>query len=106
MHRYPQYNVLHTKIWKSALTVFALVALITLAWELYEFFLDYFDMFVIHTNASYFDTLAQPSLIDTMGDATFELLGALVGLVLLRVFDARSLRYPDLHSTDKDTVKR
>lgn len=91
MRRYPRFDILHNKFWKSILVLLALITFISTVWEIYEFALDHFDILSLHTNGSYIDTLAQPGLSDTIGDFFFELLGAIIGTFLLRVFAPQTL---------------
>jgi len=79
--RFPDYSVLNSKRWKNVLILIALVALIAVLWELSECAYDFFRGNVL--NLSLFDLkthvnlLAQPNNLDTMGDFTSGLIGAI-----------------------------
>ena len=72
---------------KSALAIVATVALIAVLWEIGECAHDAFRLDILHEplrNAfTHIDLLDQPTNLDTMGDLTFSIVGACIGLLSL-----------------------
>ncbi len=91
--KFPRWNILHEdSIWKDIVVLIAAVALLAVGWELWEFSVDHFRMDILHENIAYPNHMAQPSNSDTMGDFTFGLTGALIGALLVKSLDPRSIR--------------
>jgi hypothetical protein len=67
---------------KTIVTLVAYVALVAVLWEMYECGWDQYRVVVLHETLFSFklhiDALAQSSNLDTMGDISFSLLGALI----------------------------
>ena len=82
--KFPQYSVLGEKRWKNILILIALVVLISVFWEFLECAHDYFRLEVLHQPLLnlklHINYLDQPTNLDTMGDLTFGLVGAVVAL--------------------------
>lgn len=80
---------LRSSLWKNALILIALVALLSIGWEILEYNHDH-----ILRSYAWFRAMAfvhpmfqaQPSLSDTMGDLTVTLIGGLLTTPLLRLF--------------------
>lgn len=87
--KYPQYSLLHTKLWKSVLTLIALVALVSVTWEFIECAHDYFRIDILHQTLFNFrlhiNHLDQPTNLDTMGDLAFSLFGSIVALFFTKL---------------------
>ncbi|MBU6142183.1 hypothetical protein KGO95_03675 [Patescibacteria group bacterium] len=66
--------------WKDILILIALVALLSVFWELFECIHDLFRADILHQSLLdlrlHINQLDQPSNLDTMGDLSFALLGA------------------------------
>ncbi len=88
-------DFLKNTFWRDVITLTAFVALFGLGWEMIEFFRDNVLMhikFFHNIRLLLPDSVAQPSNSDTMGDLTFDLLGGLVGALVLRLVDSRIWR--------------
>jgi hypothetical protein len=83
--RYPAYSILPDEPWKAALVIVAAVALVSVAWEILEFAHDAIRLDLFHEPLRnvrfHINLLDQPSNTDTMGDLSFNLLGAIVGVL-------------------------
>ncbi len=86
-HYYPEAAAFSHKKWMQALVIMGIAALIGVVWEILEFSYDHFRMDILHINLIYPNLLAQPSNSDTMGDLTFGLLGVLITLSILYLYD-------------------
>ena len=84
--RFPKLSLRGDRRWKTALTIVAIVALISVLWEIGECVHDTFSVDVLHETLFNFrlhiDLLAQSSNLDTMGDLTFALAGSIVAVFL------------------------
>jgi hypothetical protein len=83
---FPKYCITHPERWKTALIVVAVVVFISVLWEILECTHDALRMNVLHESLRNFslniNLLDQPTNIDTMGDLSFGLVGAIVGFFL------------------------
>jgi hypothetical protein len=86
MQQRPKLRLFPAHLWKSMLVLLSLIALLHIAWEIYEFALDYID-FQILQNPYDIKHLAQPGVADTVGDMAFSLLGSMLGMGVLLLFD-------------------
>lgn len=86
-NKFPSHNIFHNgSLWKNILLLLGLLALVSVGWELLEYSRDH-----ILTRFAFFNklaflkpySLAQPSNVDTMGDLMFDLLGGILGIVIL-----------------------
>jgi len=87
MRRHPKASLFQGKLWKNILMILALVALIGVCWECLEFAFDHVRMDIFHMNLVSPNQMAQVSNSDTMGDLTFDILGALVASFFLAISD-------------------
>ncbi len=83
--KFPEHSILpNERYWKIALTLVAYVALLAVLWEILECAHDYFNLSILHEHLFnyrlHINALDQPSNLDTMGDISFTLIGALVSL--------------------------
>jgi uncharacterized membrane protein YjdF len=83
--KYLHLKILHDRFWKNALLMVMAVAFFAAVWEIYEFVLDNFAAYFFNHVPSLFNELAQPGNGDTVGDMMFGILGAVVGVLILRV---------------------
>lgn len=89
---YRRLNIFHETFWKNLFVLIAIVALISISWEMFEFSYDHVQTNLLHEDILHpYDVKLQPSNDDTMGDLTFGLLGALSAIVILKLFDSKSL---------------
>jgi hypothetical protein len=86
--RYPRYSVLNEEWWKTALMIIAIIALISVIWEMIECAHDALRLDIFHEPLRNIrlriNLLDQPSNIDTMGDLTMSLAGGLAGVFLIK----------------------
>ncbi len=84
--RFPKYSVLHSKRWKTALTVIAFAALVAVLWEIAECAHDMYRLDILHENILnikfHINRLDQPTNLDTMGDLCFNIIGSIVGFFI------------------------
>lgn len=82
--RYSSYSIVSSELWKSALTVVAVVMLLAVVWEMLEFFRDAFLLDIVLQSLEdiriRISLLSQPSNLDTMGDLILSLIGSLLAL--------------------------
>jgi len=87
--RFPEYSILHSEAWKTALTVIATIALIAVLWEMLECAHDALRLNLLHEPLRnirlHINLLDQPTNLDTMGDLTFSLVGSVIGFFLLYI---------------------
>lgn len=80
--KFPKYSILHAERWKTVLILIALAALISVAWELFEFAHDIFRLDILREHLLnwrlHINLLDQPTNTDTMGDLTFSLFGSIL----------------------------
>ena len=78
---FPALSLVHGKRTKTILTLIAYVALAAVVWEMYECAWDQYRITILHETLFSFklhiDALSQSSNLDTMGDISFSLFGAL-----------------------------
>lgn len=86
-----KFNFLGENLWKNILLLIALMALLSISWEMYEFICDHLRMNVLHQNLLNQNRLWQASNSDTMGDLFFGLFGAAVMIAVLGVSDKKYL---------------
>ncbi len=83
---FPKLSLRSDRRWKTALTFIAIVALASVLWEMGECARDAIRLDVLHEHLLNFrlhiNLLEQPSNLDTMGDLTSALVGAVMGLFL------------------------
>lgn len=90
--RYKKFDLLQDNFWKTVLILLALIAFFGVVWEIWEFAIDHFRMLVLHENLLYpVNRLNQPTNGDTIGDLTFNFLGALVAIAITKIFDPKAL---------------
>jgi hypothetical protein len=86
---FPRYSLLQDKRWKNIITLITFVVFVSVLWEFAECAHDYFRIDVLHESLVNFrlhiDALDQPTNLDTMGDLTFGLLGAIVALFFTKL---------------------
>jgi len=86
--KFPKYSILSDKRWKNILIIIALIALISVLWELLEFAHDIIRIDILHQALVNWrlniNLLDQPSNFDTMGDLTFGLLGSVITLIFAK----------------------
>jgi hypothetical protein len=84
--RFPKYSVLHSKPWKTALTVIAIAALIAVLWEVAECAHDMYRIAILHEDLLnyklHINLLDQPTNLDTMGDLCFNIAGSIIGFFI------------------------
>ncbi len=77
---YPRFSLFSDIRWKDVLTLVALIALVSVFWELFECAHDLFRVDVLHQSLFnlqlHINQLDQPSNLDTMGDLSFAILGS------------------------------
>jgi len=95
--RFTRYSVLPEKIWKKVLVIIALVALLSVAWEIVECIHDAVRLDILHQPLRnirlQINLLDQPTNLDTMGDLIASFVGSLVG-----VFVSQSTTVTDVPS--------
>lgn len=91
MNRYPRLHILHKSFVKSFFIIIACIALLHIAWELYEYILDILDSYNLQRDL-YFHEIAQPGNADTIGDLTFGLIGAICGSLIVKKIEPRVFR--------------
>lgn len=86
--RFPRLNILQDKLWKNVLIIVAFAALVGVGWEIWEFGVDHFRIFVLHQDLLYPKNLFMQANnnSDTMGDLIFGLLGAVSAAFAFRSF--------------------
>lgn len=82
-HKRPKKALLSDSLGKNIFILLAIVALLGVGWEIFEFSADTVRTVGLHMNLQNPNHLAQPSDADTMGDLIFEQLGALVSIIWL-----------------------
>ncbi len=84
---YPKYSLLRKEKWRMFIEIVAIIALVSVAWEMYECAHDAFRVDILHENLInwriHLNLLDQPTNFDTMGDLTFDLLGGVIGFFLI-----------------------
>ena len=84
--RFPTYSILQDARWKQVLTIIAIVALVSVAWEMAECAHDAIRLDMLHEPLLNFklhvNLLDQPTNLDTMGDLTFAIVGGIIGLFI------------------------
>ncbi len=83
---YPGLRVISANFWKSVIIVIALCALIETGWEVFEFGVDHVRMDILHQNLVSANQLLQTNNSDTMGDETFNLIGGVVAIIMIALF--------------------
>jgi len=78
MRTFGFFDVMHNRLWKNMLILTALVALISVCWEIGEFISDGIRIYWMHINLLVPNHLYQPSNADTVGDLCAATLGALI----------------------------
>jgi hypothetical protein len=90
--RYEKLNFPEKDVWKTILVLLAIIALVGVIWEIWEFAVDHFRMLVLHENLIYpINRLNQATNSDTMGDLTFNFVGALIAIAVIAIFDKHAL---------------
>lgn len=81
---HPRFSLLSDVRWKNVVILIAVVALVSVFWELLECAHDFFRVDILHQSLFNFrlhlNQLDQPTNLDTMGDLTFALIGSLASL--------------------------
>lgn len=92
----PKYSLLTGTLWKDALILVSMIALIAVIWEIGECAHDVFRLNILHEHLInvrlHINLLDQPSNLDTVGDLTFNVVGSILALVpgfMLRKRDER-----------------
>ena len=84
--RFSRLSVLENKKWKSFLVIIGIVMLVAILWEVIECVHDAIRLDVLHESLLNFrlhiNLLDQPTNLDTMGDLTFTLIGAIIGFFI------------------------
>jgi len=84
--RYPNLSILPSSRWKAALVIVAVVALLSVCWEILEYMHDAVSLDIFHEPLRNFrlhiNNLDQPTNGDTVGDLTFALLGSIIGFFI------------------------
>ncbi len=89
--KYPKFNLFRKNLWKNIVILIALMALLNIGWEMWEFVCDHIRMNVLHQNLLHPNRLWQASNSDTMGDMFFGLFGATVMIAILGFSDKKYL---------------
>lgn len=92
VHSFLKLNVLGQGFSRNLLVIAAIVGLVGICWELFEFIQDIIRIKLFSLNnadAAIRNYLAQPSSADTVGDLTFDVLGGLVGTLLVKLLDRK-----------------
>jgi hypothetical protein len=83
MSRYS--DILHHPTGRTVLVAILVSAAMSVVWELFEFGADWFRIEILDMDLWGMDRIAQPSLIDTIGDFVYALVGsAISSLAILR----------------------
>ncbi len=84
---YPKYSLLKEEKWKMFIEIIAIIALVSVAWEMYECAHDAFRLDILGEKLVnwrvHLNLLDQPTNLDTMGDLSFDLLGGVIGFFLV-----------------------
>ncbi len=92
----PKFNFLQKNFLKNAVLLVALVALLSVGWEIGEFGFDHVRMDILHQDLLHpTNRLRQASNSDTMGDLFFTLFGATVMATVLKFSDKKHLAAGD-----------
>lgn len=87
-NKFPKYSILQDGTFKSMLFIISFIMFLCVAWEILECAHDAFRLSILHEPLRnirlHINYLDQPTNIDTMGDLTFSLFGAVVGIVLMK----------------------
>jgi|GEM_PF-751132 hypothetical protein len=80
--RFPSFSLIARTRIKTIVTLIAYVALVAVVWEMFECGWDQYRVVILHETLFSFrlhiDALSQSSNLDTMGDISFSLFGALI----------------------------
>lgn len=90
--KFSQFNFFQKSFWKNFTILMALVALLSVGWELGEFSYDTVRMNIFHEDLVHpTDRLRQVNNDDTMGDFFFGLFGAILMIAILEISDRKQL---------------
>ena len=88
MRAYPRLNILQPSFLKNLLVTLAIVGLVGICWEFFEFIQDLVRIKLFNLAGSddaIRNYLAQPNSADTIGDLVFDVVGGLIGLFILKI---------------------
>jgi glycerol uptake facilitator-like aquaporin len=94
MKVHPNKSFLHNLLWKNAVMLIALVMLLSVAWEFFEFSHDQIVAQISPNSTLTFlsGRRLQPNNTDTMGDLTFDFLGSIAAIIVLRFIASDLIR--------------
>lgn len=94
MMAYPKLNLLRQSFIKNLLIIVAVVGLVGICWELFEFVQDLIRIKLFGLSGSdgaIRNYLAQASSADTIGDLVFDLLGGILGTLLAKLLSREAV---------------